>query len=167
MSYEDDLAAQARAMIAELQDSLAEIRATTGEILQEAAAQQAEDTARDEERARHARAGDFGPDWRRIQERIDRGETSLGAVVRGGDQSAEAEALRETSIDNLVELRLAMDAEDDASREPVIAIPGAAERSPFALSPEARQSMAQAKESMAALDALKERLASMPLPDAD
>lgn len=55
------------------------------------------------ERARQARAGDLGPDWRRLQSRIDAGETTLERAFGGQDDSPEARRLRQQSREALAE----------------------------------------------------------------
>ncbi|HEY0119733.1 MAG TPA: hypothetical protein VGC04_13235 [Cellulomonas sp.] len=57
------------------------------------------------QRARAARAGDLGPDWQRVQQRIDLGRTSLADVFDGSDTSREAERLRGQSSTTLSEGR--------------------------------------------------------------
>ena len=70
-------------------------------------------STRDEERAEQARDGLLGSDWQRIQRRIDQGETSLDAVLRGEDGSVEATALRQTAADNARTLAAMQEAEPD------------------------------------------------------
>lgn len=53
-----------------------------------------QDRTRDHNRADAARSGRLGPEWRRVQERIDRGETAVEAVFDGTDATADAERLR-------------------------------------------------------------------------
>jgi len=67
----------------------------------------------DESRAARARAGEMGADWRNVQSRIDLGETSLRAVFGGDDQSAAAQALRKTSLENVRSLRESWNEADD------------------------------------------------------
>lgn len=81
-----------------VEDILERLRRTSEELDAMAVAQQAElDQARaqwadeDEERARLARAGSLGPQWQRLQQRIDLGETTVSDVLRGNDDSVEAE----------------------------------------------------------------------------
>lgn len=54
-----------------------------------------------EDRAERARAGELGPEWQKIQQRIDNGQTSLQAVFSGDDQSEEARILAGYSRHNI------------------------------------------------------------------
>lgn len=65
-----------------------------------------------EEWADSARHGDYGDDWKIVQRRIDREETTLDAVLLGEDQSPEARRIRETSKENLSSLEESLDDED-------------------------------------------------------
>lgn len=78
----------------------------------EEAAEEAADKQREQERAEKARSGELGSDWRDVQIRIDRGETTLERVFSGEDDSAAARNLRALSSRNLDSLRDAL-AEDD------------------------------------------------------
>lgn len=85
-----ELVAQSRVAAAEAITELAELQAEVQQLGVEAR------TAREEaeaERAEKARAGELGPEQRRLQERIDLGQTSWGAVLSGADQSPEADAV--------------------------------------------------------------------------
>lgn len=55
-----------------------------------------------QERAEAARNGELGADWKEIQERIDKGETTLSDVFSGKDTSEAADALRQTAQQNIV-----------------------------------------------------------------
>ncbi|RAX22944.1 MULTISPECIES: hypothetical protein [unclassified Actinomyces] len=59
----------------------------------------------EEERARMARSGELGEDWRRIQNRIDAGQTTVMDVLSGADRSPEARRLREQAERNMRSLR--------------------------------------------------------------
>ncbi len=82
------------------------------EELDELAQQQARDLVRqrevwaaeDAERARLARRGELGPEWQRLQQRIDLGETSMTDIVSGLDTSAEATSVRHRARDKAAEL---------------------------------------------------------------
>lgn len=71
-----------------------------------------EETDWREEWADSARHGDYGDDWKIVQRRIDREETTLDAVLLGEDQSPEARRIRETSKENLSSLEESLDDED-------------------------------------------------------
>ena len=91
---------EVREALAELHASVEEVRAMTrreGEELRELREQFAR---QDEERAEAARRGDLGPQWQRLQRRIDLGETSVLAVLTGEDDSSDADALRATAMEN-------------------------------------------------------------------
>lgn len=86
--------AQAREALAQIHGLIGEIHALNrglGEDLEQLREQM---RAADEERAGQARRGELGPDWARLQRRIDLNQTSVSAVVRGEDDSVEAERLR-------------------------------------------------------------------------
>ncbi|MGQ0625132.1 MAG: hypothetical protein ACT4PP_10865 [Sporichthyaceae bacterium] len=82
-----DLLAQAGAAADEAIAGMAELAA---ELTQLGQTQRAEREAAEAKRAERARAGELGPEQRRLQERIDLGETSWGAVLSGADTSPEA-----------------------------------------------------------------------------
>lgn len=67
------------------------------------------------ERAEAARNGELGEDWKKIQERIDKGETTLTDVFSGKDTSEAADALRQTSQQNIA--RAMQQARDEAEAE--------------------------------------------------
>lgn len=71
--------------------------------------------ADDEKLAAAARRGDNGPEWRRIQERIDLGQTTLADVFTGSDSSTDATILVARSQQSLSTLsdELADAAEND------------------------------------------------------
>ena len=54
-----------------------------------------------QERAEAARNGELGAYWKEIQERIDKGETTLSDVFSGKDTSEAADALRQTAQQNI------------------------------------------------------------------
>lgn len=62
---------------------------------------EAESSARGDERAAAARRGDLGPDWQRVQMRVDLGQTTLDDVFGGKDPSPEAERLRGAAREHL------------------------------------------------------------------
>lgn len=67
------------------------------------------------DRAEAAREGEHGPDWQRLQRRIDTGRTRLEDVVGGADDSPEAQAVRRTARERAATL-----AEDGADRPPEV-----------------------------------------------
>jgi hypothetical protein len=170
MSHEDELLAEARAALAELHEAFAEIDELMTEVVRSGGQDLAQDAERDEERARLARRGDLGPQWRRLQERIDAGDTSLSSIARGHDMSSEAVDLRAQAHVGLAELtRLVRDADgDDGSAElPVIHIKGAPTAPGRGLPPQARAAMAEAKAAQASLEAVMQRVRQIPVADLD
>jgi len=165
MSFEDGLLVEARAMLADLAQDLEDIRALNAEVLTTAAAELEEDAARDEERARRARRGELGPDWRRLQERIDRGETSLGAIAQGLDDSWEAQEVRTHTIDNLAASADGWRLPDPDADEPEIDIAHSSRPSPADLPAQARAAMAAVAATTARLQAAQQRLRELPVPD--
>lgn len=57
-----------------------------------------------DEWAASARRGEYGDDWQIVQRRIDREETTLDDVLTGGDNSREAQSIRNTSRERMEEL---------------------------------------------------------------
>lgn len=74
-----------------------------------------EDDESMEELAQANRDGDRGQDWKKLQERIDRGETTLEDIFGGVDTSREAQSVSELSRKNLATLseRLEEEAKSD------------------------------------------------------
>ncbi|WP_048728865.1 hypothetical protein [Kytococcus sedentarius] len=77
-----------------------------------------------EKRAEAARRGEMGEDWRKIQERIDNGETTLRAVFSGEDTSDAAASLRRTAQRNITKAmqQTRQDAEDNDEECPFTAL---------------------------------------------
>ncbi|GAA1160504.1 hypothetical protein [Nocardioides aquiterrae] len=93
-------------------DPIARLHALVDGLQQQVAASDRELAAQQDERAEAAREGRLGPDWRAVQQRIDRGETTLRAVLGGVDVTPEAARLREQARENLA--RLAVEVEPPA-----------------------------------------------------
>lgn len=74
-------------------DALERVQALVDEVRRRAAADDARDAARAARHAQAAREGALGPDWRRVQARIDAGRTTEADVFGGRDTSPEAQAL--------------------------------------------------------------------------
>lgn len=68
----------------------------------------------DAERAKLARRGDLGPNWQRLQRRLDLNETSMSDIVSGDDASPEAVAIRQAAREKAAELYAQQVAERDA-----------------------------------------------------
>ena len=100
-----------------VEDILERLRRTSEELDAVAVQQQAE---WDEDRARLARAGELGPQWQRLQQRIDLGETSLSAVLRGLDDSAEAEVVMTDARRRAEELGAELRERDQLDDVPVL-----------------------------------------------
>ena len=106
---------QLASMFEELREVMAELERDN----QEAEARSVRADQADEERAEQARSGELGPEWQRIQRRIDEGETSLEDVFTGGDASSDAVELRQMATRNLGRLheQWAKEAEEDPDAE--------------------------------------------------
>ena len=76
------------------------------------------DAAMEEERASAARSGRLGPDWAKIQSRVDLGTTSLTDVFSGRDDSPEARSLLADSRATLAKVGESLE-QDDAEDNPV------------------------------------------------
>ncbi len=106
-----------RAAMGEIRELLGELSDLGRGYAEELRGFREEMAAKDEERAEQARDGVLGSDWQRIQQRIDRGETSLEAVIRGEDTSVEATELRRTASENSDALAAMQEAEPDDAGE--------------------------------------------------
>lgn len=80
------------------------IRAAVEEIERRSRAEQARDAERTAQLAAAARRGELGPEWRTVQTRVDRGETTLHDVFTGQDSSPAAAALARRSRENVAAL---------------------------------------------------------------
>lgn len=108
-------------------DILERLRRTSEELDAMAVQQQAEwDQARaqwadeDEERATLARRGDLGPQWVRLQQRIDLGETSISDILRGNDDSVDAELVMTDARRRAEELGQELRERDEQGELPVL-----------------------------------------------
>lgn len=80
----------------------------------------------EEQHAEAARRGELGEDWREIQERIDRGDTTLSAIFSGKDSSKAAMTLRQRAQRNITEAmqQTLQDAEDNDEEDPFTGLQG-------------------------------------------
>lgn len=101
-----ELLAEARAVTAE---AIGELNQARVGLEQEARTERAARDAAIEQFAERARSGELGPEYRRLQERFDLGESSLEAVFSGVDSSPEAGAARTQLDRNASEFAEAMD----------------------------------------------------------
>lgn len=92
-------------LLAGLRAATAQVRAVAAEQEQERRVLAAENARADEERARAARAGELGPDWRVLQQRIDLGQTSLAAILSGQDDHPAARRVLDHAMDRMVEVK--------------------------------------------------------------
>lgn len=97
-------------------DPLAKIEAAIRELNEAGNAQAASDRDFEERRAEAARSGELGAEWRRVQARIDRGDTTLTAVFDGTDDSADAQELRAAANKHLADTMAEL--EHDAEIDP-------------------------------------------------
>jgi hypothetical protein len=119
MSEIDDALEHARRLLGQMAAIREEIEADLDEMVLERAQTEPEREEEAADFAAHARSGDYGPDWKVLQRRIDLGETSREDVVMGRDQSHEAQAVREMADRNVgyvVDLQN-LDDESDAADE--------------------------------------------------
>lgn len=121
MSEADRMIAQVRAMLGEIQGISEDIQKETREAIKEHQDYLSKAEEGDEERARKARAGELGPDWQKIQRRIDLGETSPGAIALGADDSTAAQNLRRTAAEHTEAIagyqREQLDSEADSAQD--------------------------------------------------
>ena len=105
--------AQVRESLAELHAAVAEVRELNRREVEELRDLREQMERRDEDRAVAARRGELGPEWQRIQRRIDLGESSITAILTGEDDSADADVLRATAMENTRALALMQEDELD------------------------------------------------------
>lgn len=110
-----------------VEDLLERLRQTSEELDAMAVQQQAEwDQARaqwadeDEDRARLARGGELGAQWQRLQQRIDLGETSVSDILRGNDDSVDAEMVMTDARRRAEELGAELRERDEQDEVPVL-----------------------------------------------
>lgn len=73
--------------------------------------------AADDERAERARSGELGPEWKKLQARIDSGQTSLEQIFSGEDTSREAQEVRRLAQRNLTAMREAWQQQQKAGQD--------------------------------------------------
>ncbi|GAB3447956.1 hypothetical protein GCM10027517_32430 [Phycicoccus ginsengisoli] len=151
MSEADRAIAEVQALLGEIRSIQADIERDTREAIEEHEAYLAQVEPEDEERARKARGGELGPDWQRLQRRIDLDETSTTAVVAGIDDSPAAENVRRTAAENAREVLRAQE-EAMGSEDP---------------STELQASVGAARRNLREMQEQMERIRRMPLPDVD
>ncbi|RAX24625.1 hypothetical protein DRB06_00760 [Actinomyces sp. Z5] len=106
MSYEFGSEPQRRAgQDVDLDAIIGRLRSLGKDFERQREAEQERVDQQEEERARMARSGELGEDWRRIQNRIDAGRTTVMDVLSGADRSPEARHLREQAERNMRSLR--------------------------------------------------------------
>lgn len=91
-------------LLAELRAATDEVRTTATSIAAERETLAREVAETEDRRTAAARRGELGEDWRRLQARIDVGQTSLAAVLTGEDTSPEALRIADATSDRLVGL---------------------------------------------------------------
>lgn len=74
----------------------------------------------DEERAKLARRGGLGPQWQRLQQRIDLGETSASDILRGNDDSVDAERVMVDARRRAEEMGAELRERDEQGELPVL-----------------------------------------------
>lgn len=89
------------------------IRAAVEEIERRSRAEQARDAERTAQLAAAARRGELGAEWRTVQTRVDRGETTLHDVFTGQDASPAAAALARRSRENAAALAAIVREDED------------------------------------------------------
>ena len=108
-------------MFDELHDVMDELERSEEEDARREQAREEAGKEADEQRAEKARSGELGPEWQKIQKRIDKGETTLVDVFTGEDPSPEAQRLRDRASKNLGRLhdQWAKEAEEDDTENPL------------------------------------------------
>jgi len=127
------------------------VRALVEEMEQEARRVDPKDAEHQSEFEDAARGGALGPQWRRLQARIDGGRTTLVDVFGGTDASPEAAAVRDAARSGLAEVRKAT---EQAAAESAAASPDEQVEDPL-------RATAQANDDLRArVDALRRELGS-------
>lgn len=113
----EEASREVEAILAELLELRHEIDTERDELVDQFVSDPSTDHRGDyEEMSDRARAGELGPEWQRIQRRVDLDETSLEAVFSGDDTSSDAEFVRgvaEEKAGRLLELQVEPEAERD------------------------------------------------------
>lgn len=108
---------EVEAILAELLELRHEIDAEREELVDQFVADPTTDHRRDyDEMSDRARAGELGPEWQKLQRRVDLDETSLDRVFSGEDTSSEAEFVRSVADEKagrLLEMQVEPEAEED------------------------------------------------------
>ena len=98
-----------------IEELMRSLRDVSESITRERQQDERDNAERRQERAEAARNGELGEDWQKIQERIDKGETTLADVFSGKDTSEAADALRQTAQQNIA--RAMQQAREEAEEE--------------------------------------------------
>jgi hypothetical protein len=101
------------ALMARLNASLSAIQASSAELEAAELRSSARNAEANAAREKAARSGEFGPEWARLQQKIDLGQTTLEAVFTGTDESREAEAVRRMSQQRLAETSDSLEVGED------------------------------------------------------
>lgn len=113
----EEASREVEAILAELLELRHEIDAERDELVEQFVSDPSTDHRGDyAEMGDRARAGELGPEWQRLQRRVDLDETSLDRVFSGDDTSSEAEFVRgvaEEKAGRLLELQVEPEAERD------------------------------------------------------
>lgn len=116
VSFEES-SREVEAILAELLELRHEIDAEREELVEQFVSDPSTDHRRDyEDMSDRARAGELGPEWQKLQRRVDLEETSLERVFSGEDTSAEAEFVRSVADEKagtLLEMQVEPRAEED------------------------------------------------------
>lgn len=102
-------------LLTDIRQATAHARQTAREQAAERERFAAESREIDEQRAGAARRGEHGRDWQEVQARIDRGDTSLAAVLAGQDQTPAAQRIQDLTAENLVSITAEMAEHDEAT----------------------------------------------------
>lgn len=104
-------------ILAELLELQHEIEAERDDLVEEFVSDPSTDHEKDyEAMSDKARSGELGPEWQRLQRRVDLDETSLDKVFSGEDGSSEAEYVRsvaEEKATKILELQVEPEREED------------------------------------------------------
>lgn len=98
--------------LTEVRQHTSDIKAATAEMRREREEMAKRHSEKDQEYAEQARDGEFGEDWRTLQQRIDAGMTSLDAVLTGTDNSPLATRIRDGAAERMADLTIEQQRQD-------------------------------------------------------
>lgn len=106
--------------IASMMDTISKMSQENARVAAEAKAAEIAYREQEERFAERAREGELGPEWEKLQKRIDAGETTRQRILSGEDSSPEAHVIQQTLRRNLTKMRQAWEEEREEGRENIL-----------------------------------------------